>query len=69
MEVEEGSGSAKLFIEGFEDCLLTGPSPILVEDKVSSPLAPVIFIEVQRRLWLLQIKFLCRNVIQSVIHI
>ena len=69
MEVEEGSGSAKLFIEGFEDCLLTGPSPILVEDKVSSPLAPVIFIEVQRRLWLLQINVLCRNVIQSVIHI
>lgn len=50
MEVEEGSGSAKLFIEGFEDCLLTSPSPILVEGKVPSPLAPVIFIEVQRRL-------------------
>ena len=69
MEVEEGSGSAKLFIEGFEDCLLTSPSPILVEDKVSSPLAPVIFIEVQRRLWVLQINVLCRNVIQSVINI
>ena len=66
MEVEEGSGSAKLFIEGFEDCLLTSPSSILVEDKVSSPLAPVIFIEVQRRLLVLQINVLCRN---SVINI